>query len=124
MHGYYVIDADGHVGETNKGGWLPRPFLDPAFADRAPEYLGVIRNAVRFRVDGYVYPKYRGKGVGIQGKIRGGSKMIERPAGLVNPEKRLPDMDLDGVDVAVLFRGLACLGAGAFKDPALGAAMA
>jgi predicted TIM-barrel fold metal-dependent hydrolase len=75
-------------------------------------------------VEGRIYPKYRGKGVGIQGKIRGGSRMTQRPAGLVDARARLPDMDLDGVDVAVLFGGLACLGAGAFRDAELGAAMA
>jgi predicted TIM-barrel fold metal-dependent hydrolase len=95
--GHYVIDADGHGGEPL--GWRRR--VPAKFASTMREYVAAMR------------AQYA--------NVPGGGMRVSDPAyevapdeddlefgtpvqpGMFDPEKRMPDMDLEGIDVAVLF---------------------
>ncbi|NQZ95963.1 MAG: amidohydrolase family protein [Myxococcales bacterium] len=96
--GHYVIDADGHGGEP----------LD--WRRRIPsEFLPQMRTWVRSLKE-----KYKDiPGGGMQINVENPREVV-RPAddldfdvpmraGMYDPAQRLPDMDLEGIDVAVLF---------------------
>jgi hypothetical protein len=95
--GHYVIDADGHGGEPL--GWRRR--MPAEFAQKTRDYVDAMR------------AKYA--------NLPGGGMRVADPAddvtpdeddlefgaplqpGMFDAEKRMPDMDLEGIDVAVLF---------------------
>jgi predicted TIM-barrel fold metal-dependent hydrolase len=96
--GHYVIDADGHGGEPL--GWRRR--IPDAFVPQMRAYVGAMKE------------RYKGlPGGGMQINAQN-PRETERPdddldfdvpmrEGMYDPEKRMPDMDLEGVDVSVLF---------------------
>ncbi len=82
----------------------------------------------RLKIDGKAFGGK--KGLGTLGAIgaRDGIVLDDnlayeegRPGGF-DPHKRIPDMDLDGIDAAFLYPSL-CLGFGGVEDPALAAAL-
>ena len=92
-----IIDADGHVIE-------PPDFWDEYFArgslyERRPRRIRDNNGNTRLMVDGEILPRrygrWRGSGGGMAPEKR-------RPGGS-DPKKRLEDMDVEGIDVAVLF---------------------
>src|SRR5256712_4037464 len=88
--GHFVIDADGHGGES--ADWqerLPREF-QPHMAARRERIKQQFANL---------------PGVGVK-ETRGTARVdsLSRP-GLTDPESRLADMDLGGIDVTVMFPG-------------------
>ena len=122
---YNVIDADGHVLEPMD---LWEKYIDPAFRDRAPKLVIDTDGKERLLLETQVLGS--SKGFGVIGAI--GSRDTEmddgemsyadgRPGGF-DPHKRIPDMDLDGIDAAFLYPSVG-LFAGAVKDPDLAAAM-
>ena len=96
--GHYVIDADGHGGEPL--GWRRR--IPDAFKPQMRAYVAAMKE------------KYKGlPGVGMQVNAENARKTV-RPdddlefdvpmrAGMYDPEQRMPDMELEGIDCAVLF---------------------
>ena len=86
--GYHVIDADGHGGEA--ANW--RDNVPTQWRQRLAEY--------RDRVAKH-YAKLVLPGGGTK---RPGDKFDLRP-GMTNPDERLKDMDLEGIDVTVTFPG-------------------
>ena len=113
--GHYVIDADGHGGEPLD--WRRR--IPDAHHEQMRAYVGAMKATY----------------TGLPG---GGMKADEKPStdaeesdldfsvsmrpGMYDPEPRMADMDLEGIDVAVLFPP----GAGeewAMNDPAFAAAL-
>ncbi len=96
--GHFVIDADGHGGEPL--GWrrrIPRPF-----EDRMRAYVAAMKE------------RYKGLPGGGMQLSEENPREAARPnddldfdvpmrAGMYDPEQRMPDMDLEGIDVAVLF---------------------
>ena len=124
MKDSYVIDADGHVGETTVGKWLPIEFLPKEYHDQAPQYAGIFRDVARFRIEGRIHPKGRGKGTSVHGPIAGGTRLAPRPQGLNDPQARMPDMDLEGLDVSVLFGAMIGLGVSGLKEARLAQALA
>ncbi len=96
-------------------------YLDPAFHDRAPQV--VTRDGVsRLLIEGELWPRHdRGSATSRDGDTL---DKHEPKNGMWDPRVRLQHMDLEGIDVAVLFGGSICLGIGAFKDPPFAAAMA
>ena len=91
--GHPVIDADGHGGEPR--GWrrrIPR------------EHLSIMRAYVTS-----MKARYTGLpgGGNLAGDDAPDDDEFEMPGslrpGMVDPEKRIPDMDLEGIDAAVLF---------------------
>jgi predicted TIM-barrel fold metal-dependent hydrolase len=89
-YGYFVIDADGHGGE-------------PAdWQDRLPASLQPQMAARRERIKKQ-FANLAGVGV-MQTKGTARTDMRAR-AGMTDPTVRLQDMDLEGVDVTVMFPG-------------------
>jgi predicted TIM-barrel fold metal-dependent hydrolase len=114
--GHYVIDADGHGGEPL--GWRRR--IPAKFESTMRDYVASMRAK---------YASVPGGGL----RVQDGSDQIipdeddlefgtPAQAGMFDAEKRMPDMDLEGIDVAVLFPP----GSGeewAMDDPAFSAAL-
>lgn len=104
MKDYKIIDCDGHVAEPFE---LYSDYIDPEFRARAPRRVD-INGQRRVMVDGAEYPnfvKYGGRPLGMADEVT-----IPRPVqkkeiseGGVNPHVRIPDMDKEGIDIAVLF---------------------
>ena len=112
--GHYVIDADGHGGEPL--GWRRR--IDAKFHSQMREYVAAMRAK---------YTGLPGDGqsrAGEHGLPADDDMEFAAPTqpGMYDPALRMSDMDLEGIDVAVLFPP----GAGeewALGDPAFAAAM-
>ena len=94
--GEYVIDADGHGGE-----WLDwRQRIPDAYRSRMDEYIAQMNAVYGDLPGGGVRGEAAGKG-GARDEALDGSAFM-RP-GMYEPHARLEDMDLEGIDVAVLF---------------------
>ncbi len=104
-----VIDVDGHVWEPDE---LWTEHLDPAFLDRRPRIVEDERHTTRYQLEDRLMPAGTGRGAWAPEGFREAS--LHRPGG-VDPMARLQDMDVDGIDVAVLFGTLA-LGLWSVRD--------
>ncbi|MCG8591723.1 MAG: amidohydrolase family protein [Proteobacteria bacterium] len=116
-YGHYVIDADGHGGEPR--GWRRR--IESRFMPQMRDYVASMREKYKTVPGAGQRANFEDGGVGaavddeleFDGELR---------AGMTDPAKRLEDMDLEGIDVAVLFPP----GSGeewALGDPAFAAAL-
>lgn len=83
---YFVVDADGHGGDPVD--WRDR--LPEAFKPRLRQYQERMREHFKNLPGG--------------GTARKGDQFAER-AGMHDPGERLKDMDLEGIDVTVMFPG-------------------
>jgi len=122
---YNVIDADGHVLEPVN---LWDHYIDPAFRDRRPQRFVDSDGKDRLKIDGKAFGGK--KGIGALGAVGARDGVVcddtlayeeGRPGGF-DPHKRIPDMDLDGIDAAFLYPSL-CLGFGGIQDPQTAAAI-
>ena len=104
-----VIDADGHVWEPEEA-W--EQHLDPAFLDRRPRIVLDDRQTSRYLIEDRLIPAGTGRAAWAPEGFREAS--LHRPGG-VDPTARLVDMDVDGIDVAVLYGTLA-LGLWSIRD--------
>jgi predicted TIM-barrel fold metal-dependent hydrolase len=125
VRAYDVIDADAHVLEPLN---LWERYIDPKFADQAPRVVVREDGKEALALAGKVLGSKRG--IGVAGGIGARDGVVcsdtmsysdGKPGGF-DPHKRIPDMDLDGIDAAFLFPTLG-LFAGAIDDPALAAAV-
>src|SRR5207249_9506922 len=113
-----VIDADGHCQEPTDelARWLPTEF-----ASRAPKSISDNQGNSRILLEGRVWAKSEGLGMGVSGPfaphVRG-----SRP-GMRDPEQRLPDMDAEGIDVAIIFGTPVALTVNGVQDAGLAAAL-
>ena len=123
---YNVIDADGHILEPLD---LWDNYMDPKFRDRAPRLvIDPETGKEKLDVEGQLLGSQQGMGgIGGVGARQGAVKSAEmkyeegRPGGF-DPHKRIPDMDLDGIDAAFLYPSMG-LFAGAVHDPELASAL-
>src|SRR5260370_11403355 len=122
---YNVVDSDGHILEPLT---LWDDYIDPAFRDRAPKLVVDKDGRQRLLIEEQILGSRQGMGgiggVGArQGAVSAETRSYEdgRPGGF-DPHKRIPDMDLDGIDAAFLYPSMG-LFAGAVHDPALAAAL-
>lgn len=93
-----IIDADGHVQDKN----LPwRDLLPESFKSRAPRLVKDNRGIEFIMMEGRLTPKPVGKGCSFVGAPR--SRRQTETTGMEDPVQRLKDMDLEGIDTAVLF---------------------
>ena len=108
MHdGYKVMDSDIHVIEPPD---LWQRYLDPQFRDRAPVPPDDAR-LIRWRVDGQALPAYadtpeRQRGLQIRyrpERVGDAPRPRDARAG-TTPEAMLAAMEVEGIDVSVVFR--------------------
>src|SRR5262245_46131833 len=93
-----IIDADGHVLEKN----IPwADLLEAPYRDRAPREVKDNRGFSFIMIEGRLTPKPVGKACSFVGAPR--SHNPQPTTGMVDPKQRLKDMDLEGIDTAVLF---------------------
>ena len=123
---YNVINSDGHILEPLT---LWNDYMDPAFGDRAPKLVIDKDGKERLLVEDQILGSQQGMGgiggVGArQGEVSAEMMSYEegRPGGF-DPHKRIPDMDLDGIDAAFLYPSMG-LFSGAVHDPQLASAFA
>ncbi|HUG75872.1 MAG TPA: amidohydrolase family protein [Burkholderiales bacterium] len=110
--GFPVIDADGHVEEYGAnweklhkewGDWAPRYIADDKFDAGQP----------RFLIEGKVFPRWEDKW-GRESrpiKVNKPERYWTGRPGMTDPKQRLVDMDVEGIDIAVLFGGMLCASA-------------
>src|SRR5207249_10300060 len=103
---YNVIDADGHILEQLD---LWDKYIDPKFRDRAPRIVKMDNGKERLIIEEHaVGDGQRGIGrigaVGARQGVVAGDTMEykEGKPGGFDPHARIPDMDADGMDAAVL----------------------
>jgi uncharacterized protein len=93
-----IIDADGHVQEKQ----IPwADLLDEPYRARAPREVKDNRGFSFVMIDGRLTPKPVGKGCSFVGAPR--NRQPQPTTGMVDPMQRLKDMDIEGIDTAVLF---------------------
>src|SRR5258706_4389714 len=93
-----IIDADGHVLERD----IPwADLLEAPYRDRAPRVVKDNRGFPFVMMEGKLTPKPVGKACSFVGAPR--SHHPQATTGMTDPVQRLKDMDLEGIDTAVLF---------------------
>jgi predicted TIM-barrel fold metal-dependent hydrolase len=123
---YNVVDADGHILEPLNL-WVD--YIDPAYRDRAPRLVKDENGYERLQIDSQLLGGTQ-RGLGAIGAIgaRDGHVIAEGfeynqgRAGGFDPHKRIPDMDLDGIDAAFLYPSIG-LFVGGVSDPGFAAAI-
>ena len=93
-----VIDADGHVQEKYIR-W--EDYLEEPYRSQAPRGVKDNRGVDFLMVEGKLWPKPSGPGVGNVGA--GYSRRPQATTGMADPVQRIKDVDLEGIDTAVLF---------------------
>jgi uncharacterized protein len=125
MRTYNVVDADGHILEPLN---LWTDYIEPAYRDRAPKLVTNANGKQQLQVDTALLGSAE-RGLGAIGAIgaRDGHVIADgfeysqgRPGGF-DPHKRIPDMDMDGIDAAFLYPSIG-LFVGGIKDPGLAGA--
>ncbi|HEV8295834.1 MAG TPA: amidohydrolase family protein [Acidimicrobiales bacterium] len=106
---YRVIDVDGHTFEPDD---LWEQYLPKRFHERRPRLIRDERNTTRYKVEDRIIPPGTGRGAWVPEGMRESSVHRE---GAVDPKLRLEDMDIEGIDVAVLY-GVVSLGFYAMED--------
>ena len=93
-----IIDADGHVQEKQ----IPwADLIDAPYRARAPKEVKDNRGFSFVMIDGRLTPKPVGKACSFVGAPR--NRNPQSTTGMTDPVQRLKDMDLEGIDTAVLF---------------------
>ena len=96
-----VIDADGHVFEHSVD-WAERlKRLDPPYNNRAPKWVKDDWGRSRLLIEGRLEPIAYGPGQGSTGPFAKGVE-ADRLAGS-DPVARIKAMDVEGVDIAILY---------------------
>jgi predicted TIM-barrel fold metal-dependent hydrolase len=93
-----VVDADGHV---NEGDVDLKPYLPEKWRSQAPVRLRDNRGHPRMLLEGRIWPTAEGPGPGVSGPMT--EKARKSRPGMTDANERLKDMDLEGIDVAVIF---------------------
>src|SRR5919109_2965323 len=114
MHTDLVIDADGHCNEP----WEDlTPWMLKEYHHRAPVGFTDRHGTSRMYVEGRLSTRTEGLGPGVSGPfaphIKGG-----RP-GERDARQRLPDMDREGIDVAIIFGTRVALSVNGLRDKEL-----
>jgi uncharacterized protein len=124
MKEYLVIDADGHVLEPPDL-WLR--YMDGPCRSRAPKVIEDEAGFQRILIEGRAHPRhqYGLNGMGSAGQsvnppVIKAKQYEEGKRGGFDSRERLKDMDLEGIDIAVLFPTLGMF-LGGIKDIKLAA---
>ncbi len=122
---YNVIDADGHILEPLN---LWTDYIEPQYRDRAPRLVTNNQGRQQLQVDTALLGSAE-RGLGAIGAIGArdghviadGFEYSQGRAGGFDPHKRIPDMDMDGIDAAFLYPSIG-LFVGGIQDPGLAGA--
>ena len=114
---HLVIDADGHVMEGMQGAIDWEKELSPQFKHLAPKTLPFDTGGGRILIEGKVFARTYAKGTS-KATYQDPFKVHSARPGMWDPHKRMPDMDLDGIDKAVLFGGTLCAAMAALENVA------
>jgi predicted TIM-barrel fold metal-dependent hydrolase len=110
--GFRVLDSDLHVIEPTD---LYQRHLDRKYEDRAPQVMDSSHGYVRhWRVGDYEFPRAIGRGR-VDAEARSRVILKEYAAAGFDSASQLRAMDVEGVDVAVLFRTLPVVCVDAFE---------
>jgi predicted TIM-barrel fold metal-dependent hydrolase len=112
-----VVDADGHCSEPTDE--LAK-YLPPEYAHRAPKSVTDNLGQGRLLLEGRVWGKSEGLGQSVSGPFAPHIRQ-SRP-GMEDPLLRLPDMDEEGIDVAIIFGTPIALTVNGLEDKGLAAA--
>jgi predicted TIM-barrel fold metal-dependent hydrolase len=119
MSSWLVIDADGHCQEPVDGlvKWLP-----PEFADRCPIS---VKDPSGGRTHIIIEERFAAKSGGLGSSVHGpfAPHIVGFRDGMSDPYKRLPDMDEEGIDVAIIFGTPLALTVNGLADKALAGAI-
>jgi predicted TIM-barrel fold metal-dependent hydrolase len=113
-----VIDSDGHVNESLDA---VAELMDPAYRSRRPILIKDTLGLTRILLEGRLYPDPRLRQAhtkGIEGIKLAGSR-----AGATDPAARLGDLDLEGIDVQVVYGSIG-LAISSVRDRDVAAALA
>jgi predicted TIM-barrel fold metal-dependent hydrolase len=105
MQRYQAIDCDGHVAEPFE---MYTEYIDPEFRERVPKRVDVEGHRWVI-VDGQVYPnfvKYGGRPLGMPDVLRELPRPVQHQSiahGGIDPHARVKDMEVEGIQVAVLY---------------------
>jgi uncharacterized protein len=127
---YNVIDSDGHICEPPD---LWERYIDPRFREGCPKLITLEDGREIFRIEGDVAIDLGGGkkrvsfgAVGAfgsrDGKVSPSIPYGQGRAGGFDPHARIPDMDAEGIDAAVLYPSLG-LFLGAVENPECAAAV-
>ena len=94
-----AVDVDGHVFETPE---MWDEYVEEGFHDRRPILVQDNWGKERWMIDGNLRTT-RGRGSWNPDSVREAS--CTRPGGY-DPKQRLPDMDMEGIEIAVLYPSL------------------
>ena len=119
MRSYHVIDADGHLLESVGLDW--QRYLEEPYRDRAPKVIPFETGGGRLFIEGEIWTTPYRRGHAVRGASP--TDMHALRPGMWEPQPRLQDMDLDGIDVSVLFGGTIGLGASGIRDGKLAGAL-
>ena len=114
-----VIDADGHCYEPDVGlvQWLPKEY-----AHLAPNRVTDSSGYSHLMIEGRLAGRRRWGGGADRGTVFADHIERSRP-GMTDATKRLPDMDEEGIDVAVIFGTSIALMVNGMADKPLAAAI-
>ena len=119
MATHLVIDADGHCYEPDNdlAKWMPAEF-----AKRAPNRVTDSSGYSHLMLEGRLSSRRRWGGGPDRAEVFAPHIERARP-GMTEPLKRLPDMDEEGIDVAIIFGTSIALSVNGMADKPLAAAI-
>jgi uncharacterized protein len=97
MTDHLVIDVDGHVFEPDE---LWERYLPARFHEARPKLVLDDRGTTRYLLEGRMIPPGTGRGAWVPEGMR--ESTVHREGG-VDPKLRLEDMDIEGIDITVLY---------------------
>ena len=113
-----VVDADGHVQDGDVD-W--RPWLPEKWRSQAPIRVKDNQGHTRTLLEGRIWAASQGRGPGVTGPMT--DKARKSRPGMTDPAERLKDMDLEGIDVSVLFGTAIALTVNGLRSKELAAAI-
>ena len=96
-----IIDGDAHINEPVD---VFENYLEPPFRSRRPVLLKDTKGLTRILMEGRLYPEPRLKQAHTENVE--GTKLGGTHKGASDPVARLDDLDLDGIDVQVVYGSL------------------
>lgn len=98
----WILDADGHVVEPPD---MWEKYLEAKYKSRAPRMIRDTDGEYRLLLEGELQPKPRGRSIGFnwRGLSPDWPMSPEQLQRGQDPQQRLADMDLEGIDVSVGF---------------------